>query len=176
MSETVIRIPTLWTRRLTLRAPCIEDFVAFAEFRGSDRARSLGGPFTRPEAFQQLGALIGHWHLRGFGRWMVADRSTDSPLGVVGPFFSEGWPEPEIAWSIFASAEGRGLAEEAARAALDYAYDVLGWRTAISLIAPDNTRSIALARRLGAERDGDYAHATLGPLDVFRHPSPEMAA
>ena len=35
---------------------------------------------------------------------------TDAPLGVVGLMFPEGWPEPEIAWSLFDAAEGRGIA------------------------------------------------------------------
>ena len=49
----MIDIPTLYTERLTLRAPRLSDFEAYAEFRGSERARILGGPFTRAQAFDQ---------------------------------------------------------------------------------------------------------------------------
>lgn len=176
MTETVVRIPTLVTERLVLRAPRIEDFEGYAAFRASERARVLGGPFTRIQAFEQMSALVGHWLLRGYGRWMVADRSTEEPLGVVGLFYPEGWPEPEIAWSLFDGAEGRGIAYEAALAARRYAYGTHGWRTAVSLIAPDNARSIALAGRLGARRDGEYPHPVFGPLEIYRHPAPESAA
>ena len=82
----------------------------------------LGGPFTRIQSFETLSALVGHWHLRGFGRWIVADAATGAALGVVGPFYPEGWPEPEIAWSLFDGAEGRGIAFEAASAARDCAF------------------------------------------------------
>ena len=43
-----------------------------------------------------------------------ADRNDGAALGVVGLFYPEGWPEPELAWSLFANAEGRGVAREAA--------------------------------------------------------------
>lgn len=173
MSGTTLHIPTLETARLRLRAPGMADFEAYAAFRGSERARPLGGPFGRTEAFDQLAELVGHWALRGFGRWMVADRASDAALGVVGLYFPEGWPEPEVAWSVFAAAEGRGIAFEAALAARDHAYRSLGWRTAISLIRPDNTRSAALARRLGARIEGGHTHPTLGRSDIWRHPGPE---
>ena len=172
-----MQIPVVHTERFTLRSPEARDFDAYAEFRGSDRAKMLGGPFTRIEAWDQLSELIGHWTLRGYGRWMVADRTTDEPLGVVGPYCPEGWPEPEIAWSVFGNAEGKGVAFEAAEASRKYAYETLGWTTAISLIDPKNTRSLALAKRLGCREDGVYQHEVYGPMHIWRHPGPaEVAA
>lgn len=169
----MIAIPVIETARLRLRAPEARDFDAYADFRGSDRARLLGGPYTRAQAFDQLCAIIGHWQLRGFGRWIVADRATDAPLGIVGLLHPEDWPEPEIAWSVFAPAEGRGIAEEAARAARAHAYGTLGWSTAISFVDPANHRSVALARRLGCTEDAPIDHPTRGPMHVWRHPAPE---
>ena len=169
-------IPTLETDRLRLRCPEMRDFDAWAAFRMSDRAEFVGGPCTRAQAFDKLGEIIGHWHLRGYGRWIVADKTTDTALGVVGPFFPDNWPEPEIAWSVFASAEGRGIAYEAARAALDYAYGTLGWTTAISCTEPGNDRSAALARRLGAWHERDHVTPDGLHLQVFRHAPPAEAA
>ncbi len=172
MTGITLYIPTLETERLRLRAPIAADFEAYAAFRGSERARVLGGPYDRVDAFEQMSALVGHWALRGYGRWMVADRATDEPLGVVGLFFPEDWPEPEIGWSVFEAAEGRGVAYEAALATRAYAYDKLGWRTVVSLIAPSNTRSAALAKRMGARIDGQFSHSQYGPLDIWRHVAP----
>lgn len=179
MTGTSLHIPTLDTGRLILRAPRWSDFDAYAAFR-SDPARTefLGGPFNRGEAFVQMAELVGHWALRGYGRFMVADRDSDAPLGVVGPFFPEGWPEPEFAWSVFAEAEGRGIAQEAVRMARSWAYGTLGWTTAISLIAPTNTRSAALAERLGAwPTDKIFADPDSGKdVVIWRHPSPRDLA
>jgi len=176
MSETVIRIPTLETERLRLRAPEARDFDTYADFRTSLRAAYSGGPHTRAQAFEQFCALGGHWLVRGYGRWIVATREDDAPIGVVGLYYPEDWLEPEIAWALFDGAEGKGYAAEAARAARAYAYGTLGWQSVVSLIAPDNSRSAALASRLGATREGVYHHGTLGPLDVWRHPGPAALA
>ncbi|WP_099827055.1 GNAT family N-acetyltransferase [Oceaniglobus indicus] len=165
-------IPTVTTDRLTLRAPRESDLPAFAAFRASDRTSFLGGPFDETDSFKQLCAIAGHWQIRGFGRWMVADRTTDEPLGVVGLFFPVHWPEPELAWSVFAAGEGRGVAHESACAARDYAYDSLGMTTLISCIDPANSRSIALARRMGATPDGHFDHPRSGAIHVWRHPGP----
>ena len=170
----MIEIPTLETERLRMRAPRLDDLDAYAAFRGSDRAVHLGGPYSRAQAFDQLGELLGHWQLRGFGRWMVADKSSDAPFGVVGLFHPDDWPEPEIGWSVFGDAEGKGIAYEAALASRAYAYDVMGWDRVVSMIAPDNTRSQALARRMGCVQEADYQHPEIGPLQTWKHAKPEV--
>ncbi|WP_372570481.1 GNAT family N-acetyltransferase [Ruegeria jejuensis] len=171
---TTVTIPTLETERLTLRAPKMSDFEAYAAFCGSDRSAGVGGPFTRVQALDRLSALIGQWHLRGYGRWMIADNASDEPLGVAGLFYREDWPEPEIAWSVFASAEGRGIATEAALASRTYAYDVLGWETVISCMMSDNARSVAVAKRMGARPEAPIQHPLFGEMQVWRHLSPDQ--
>ena len=171
-----VHIPVLRTERLVLRAPRIDDLDAYAAFGASPRSAGVGGPFNRGGTFTRLSALLGHWQLRGYGRWMLADPETDAPLGIVGLYYPEGWPEPEIGWTLFAAAEGRGLAYEAAQAARDYAYDVLGWNTAISLLKPDNARSRALAQRMGCSQDAPFLHEEFGEMEVWRHPAPSELA
>lgn len=173
MTGTTILIPTLETERLILRCPRIEDFEAYHAFRSSDRAAHVGGPCKRFQSFDKLGEIIGHWHLRGFGRWLVADRETDEPLGVVGLFHPDDWPEPEIAWSVFEAGEGRGVAYEAAVASRKYAYETLGWDRVISCVGPENLRSLALAQRMGATHEYTLDNEDIGPLQVWRHPGPE---
>jgi ribosomal-protein-alanine N-acetyltransferase len=169
-------IPTLTTERLTLRAPRLSDLDAYAAFRASDRARFVGGPNTRAEAFQHLCGVIGHWELRGFGRWIVTETGVDAPIGIVGLLYPEGWPEPEIAWSMFDGSEGKGYAYEAATAARAHAYGPAGWTTAISLVDPDNTRSLALARRMGCTPGGIHQSDIFGTMLIQRHPAPSETA
>jgi len=165
-------IPILHTDRLTLRAPGPGDFDALRGFHRSERSRFVGGPCDAAESWGYLCKAIGHWTMRGFGRWVVTlTGAEDRALGLVGLYHPLDWPEPEIAWTLWEGAEGRGIATEAARAARTYAYDTLGWSTAISLIAPDNTRSIALAERLGCAREGDFDHEEYGFMHIWRHPA-----
>lgn len=176
MTSPALHIPVLNTQRLTLRAPEDRDFPAYADFAASDRSVHVGGPFTKREALAKFMSLAAHWAQHGFGRWIVADRDTDEALGIVGLYFPDHWPEPEIAWTLFAPAEGRGIAEEAARAARAHAYGALGWTTVVSLCDPVNARSRALAQRLGCSYEADHRHPEYGILQIWRHPGPETAA
>lgn len=174
VGQDIVSIPVYVTERLRLRAPRMDDFEAYHAFCASDRAVGVGGPFPdRGAAFERLAECLGHWRLRGYGRWLVADRDSDAPLGVVGLMYPEDWPEPEIAWTVFTGAEGRGIAHEAAVFTRRYAYEVLGWDTVISCTVPTNARSQALAKRMGARFERDYSHPTIGTLNVWRHLGPE---
>ena len=173
---TTITIPTLETERLILRAPMPEDFDALAAFYATERSHMVGGPLSRHDAWRLFAGLIGHWHLLGYGRWTVTLKGDDTPLGVIGLHNPEGWPEPEVGWVIYERAEGKGIAYEAAMATRNYAYEVLDWDTSISLIDPANTRSVALAQRMGASYDYDFTHEKFGEMKVWRHPSPEALA
>ena len=168
-------IPTLRTERLVLRAPRPEDFEPYAAFAASPRSAGVGGPFGRAAAWSNWLRHWGHVAMRGYGRFAIARDDRAPAIGMCGPFFPEDWPEPEIAWTLW-EGEGEGLAFEAAAESRRFAYEVLGWETAISLVMADNARSSALARRLGCVRDGTFAHEVHGPMPVWRHPSAEELA
>ncbi len=165
------RIPELETARLRLRLPRMDDLPAHAEFRASPRSKGVGGPSDHAASFEHLAGIIGQWRLRGYGRWMVADKETDEPYGIVGVYHPEDWPEPEIGWSIYANAEGRGIAHEAALATRHYVYNTLGWDRVVSLIMDDNDRSIRLAERLGCRRTDVFEHPEFGKLNIWVHPA-----
>ena len=170
-------IPVIDTPRLRLRGPRVEDYAVMAAFMATDRSRFVGGPLTPTLSWRGFCHVTGHWVHRGYSMFIMADRDTDRALGMCGPWYPEGWPEPEIGWSIWdASAEGKGLAFEGATAARRFAYDVLGWTTAISMIDHGNDRSAALALRLGAVHETDYTDDTLGSCRIFRHPGPGALA
>lgn len=176
MTGTDLHIPTLATDRLTLRAFRLDDIAHEAEYFASDRSKHAGGPLTAEMSWRTVAAMAGHWLLRGYGFWAIEETATGSYCGHVGLWFPEGWPEPEIGWSLNARAEGHGIAHEAALAARRWAYGPGGWTTAISLIAQENTRSAALAKRLGAAVEGVFAHQRFGPMEIWRHPGPEALA
>ena len=140
----------------------------------SSRARQNQAGSTAvasPVQPQKFDGLTGHWLHRGYSMFILADRVTDAPLGSAGPWFPEGWPEPEIGWSIWdQGAEGRGLAHEAALATRAYAYENLGWTTAISLILDGNVKSQALALRMGCHLESDFTHEQFGKCNIYRHP------
>ncbi|MEP4196568.1 MAG: GNAT family N-acetyltransferase [Aliishimia sp.] len=174
MSFGAQNIPTLTTERLTLRALGAQDFAPLCEFYASDRSKFVGGPATAEATWRNLAGEIGHWALRGYGRWAVEETATGKLAGVVGPWNPDGWPEAELGWDLMNGFEGKGYATEAARAARHFAYTELNWTTAISLVAIDNDASAALALRLGCSEENErFTHERHGTMRVFRHPNPE---
>ncbi len=164
-------IPTIETRRLILRGPEPEDYPDFKATFSSYRARFMGGPLNEYEAWMLYAAEIGHWHIRGYGMWVIHDRQTEATYGMAGGWKPAKWPEAEIAWVIWPGAAGRGIALEATHAARCHFYKELGWPGAVSYIDPKNLDSIRLAERLGATRD-KTAPSVDGNDVVYRHPSP----
>ena len=177
MTVTLANTPVIETERLILRAPHAGDVAAAMAFSQSNRSVYVGGPSPAHKAWRSFGHLIGHWVMHGYGLFVVTEKGSDEGLGGVGPWYPQGWTEREIGWSMWsAEVEGKGYAFEAAQAARAYAYQTLGWTTAVSFIDPENDRSIALAKRMGCTLDSDLPLPDLegweGTL-VFRHPGPE---
>lgn len=147
--------PILLTERLMLRVPAAEDFEAWAEFHADDATmRFLGGVQPRATAWRGLCGMAGAWQIRGYSMFSVIERASGRWVGRIGPHRPDGWPGNEIAWGLHPAFAGRGYAEEAAIATLDFAFYVLGWDDAMHCIDPDNAPSIALAKRVGAVNRG----------------------
>lgn len=165
--------PRMETERLILRGPEARDFEPIAAFYADgDRSWGFGGPQNRTEAWRWFASLIGHWALRGFGFWMVETKAGDT-VGLVGIWEPEGWPEPELGWVMFQNGEGNGYAYEAAIAARNHAYEALGFSTLSSNIFPGNTRSVALAEKLGAWKEREFDNVSHGTEMLYRHPQRE---
>lgn len=164
----------LETPRLVLRRPVAADWEPARDFFMSERASGIGGPLSLGAAWRGFAAELGHWDIRGFGMWSVCRRGEETPVGMIGPWCPEDWPETEVGWMIWDPAcEGTGIATEAATAAIGHAWHVLNWDTVVSYIAPGNTRSIRLAEKLGAVLDPDAPQPKPDkPCLVYRHPRP----
>ncbi|MAW99308.1 MAG: GNAT family N-acetyltransferase [Sphingomonas sp.] len=146
-------IPVLTTKRLILRLPEAADLDGWAAFSADPETMAyLGGVQSRAESWRALCTMRGAWDIRGFAMFSVIERDTGRWVGRIGPWQPEGWPGREVGWGVAREFAGRGYAHEAASAAMDYAFDVLGWDRVIHTIDPDNTRSAALARRLGSRK------------------------
>lgn len=178
MIPCLANTPVLQTDRLTLRAFGPQDVDAGVSYLMDPRTAYMGGPYSRADAWDHMAGLIGHWVIRGFGLFAICLRDSDTSLGDVGLLCPQGYPENELGWGVWDVAnEGKGYMTEAALAVRAYAFDTLGWDTLVSYIDPENARSIALAKRLGATLDPDAALPDLPDWDgtlVYRHMKPEV--
>lgn len=166
-------MPTLQTDRLILREWTIDDFEDFAAMSAdAEVMRFLAAdskPLSRFASWQALTAIVGHWALRGFGMFAVTERETGRFVGRVGPLQPEGWPDFEIGWTLRSEYWGRGYATEAARRCIAYAFEELGRSHLVSLISPENTRSIKVAERLGERLEGESRLPHLPDMRVLQY-------
>jgi len=139
------------TARLILRLPRSEDFEPWAAMMDDEEAaRFIGGRQGRADAWRTLCTVAGAWTIRGFSMFSVVEKQSGRWIGRLGPWQPEGWPGTEVGWALTRDAWGKGYAFEGAAAAMDWAFETLGWKEVIHCIAPENLRSIALAKRLGS--------------------------
>ena len=159
---------TFDTARLTLRDLRPDDEDAFlAIWADPDVWSALrpGTPFDPEHGVRRFQHHKQHWKQHWFGLWLICDRDTGDTAGWVGPSHPDYVPqladEIEIAWSLRRPFWGRGLATEAARAAVSKALAHLHPERLISLIDPENWRSVAVAKRLGMRDCGSVTHGEL---------------
>jgi RimJ/RimL family protein N-acetyltransferase len=149
-------IPVLRTERLVLRAFRAGDLDAWAAMEADPDVRRYRGNNlrTRDEAWGAMEASLGQWALRRYGLFALELAADRQFVGFAGILHPADWPEAELAYSLAQPYWGRGLAVEAARAARDWAFAQHGFSRLASFILPENTRSIRVAARLGAVREG----------------------
>jgi RimJ/RimL family protein N-acetyltransferase len=112
----------------------------------------LGSPLDEPAAWRQAAMHAGAWALLGFGQWVVERKADGAFLGRAGLWEPIDWPATEVGWTLARAHWGHGYATEAARASVAWAWATLDLAELISLIAPGNAASQAVARRLGMTR------------------------
>ncbi|WP_299778816.1 GNAT family N-acetyltransferase [uncultured Roseobacter sp.] len=143
--------PTLQTDRLILRPHVMDDMEPFWTFYQSPRARYMDQPRNRTHFWYGFASEVGSWALMGMGGWAIeVDGRIAGQVAVTQP---PHFAETELGWLLFDGFEGRGIAFEAGELALGYARQQIQPTSLVSYIHRDNTRSIALAKRLGAAHD-----------------------
>ena len=143
--------PTLETARLILRPPTLADFEPWCAFSAdAEAARYIGGVSAPPQVWRSMMTVAGAWALEGFSMFSVVEKESGRWIGRLGPWRPHGWPGTEVGWGIVRDCWGRGYATEGAVAAIDWAFDHLGWTEVIHTIEPANVNSQAVARRLGS--------------------------
>jgi RimJ/RimL family protein N-acetyltransferase len=152
-------IPTLQTERLILRPFREADAAVFCELmQDPDVIRFIGDGITpsAEDCWRAVAAWIGHWVMRGYGPWAVTDRASGAFMGRAGIHFPEGWPQPELGYTLGKPYWGQGYATEAVRAVRDWGFSERDFPELCSLIDPLNTASIRVATKVGEtyRRDG----------------------
>ena len=164
--------PELRTERLLLRRWREEDRAPFAAMNADPVVMEhFPAVLSRAESDAFVDRVEQGFEDRGFGLWALELSASGAFVGFTGlavPRFHVGWmdereqPVVEVGWRLAPGAWGRGLATEAARAALRFGFDDLGRREIVSFTVLENLRSQAVMRRLGMTRLTTYDHPVAG--------------
>lgn len=149
--------PLIVTERLELWLPQADDRDLLMTMMAPEAVRTyLGG--MEPDAADTTARLLrnaGSWALHGYGTFMVRMRGKTDIVGNCGVFYSHRGlsddfdARPEAGWILAETHFGLGIAYEAMTAALQWFDREHGPRDIVAMIAPGNTPSLALARKLG---------------------------
>lgn len=158
--------PVLRTDRLVLRPWRDGDLAPLAALNADPAVMEhFPATLSLAESEFMLTRMHEQFATLGFGFWAVTAAPDGPLLGLVGlgaPRFEAHFtPCVEIAWRLARPHWGRGLASEAARAALAFGFEQAGLGEIVAMTLPANRRSRAVMERLGMKRD---------PADDFDHP------
>ncbi|MFI4934430.1 MAG: GNAT family N-acetyltransferase [Caulobacterales bacterium] len=163
--------PILETERLILRPTAPEDFEPWAAFMADEvAARHLGGAQPRSSAWRGFMTVAGAWAMEGFAMFSAIEKASGRWVGRLGPWRPANWPGTEVGWGVVRDCWGKGYATEGAIAAIDWAFDTLGWDEVIHCIDPANLASQNVAKRLGStilRREPLPAPYNDGDLDIW---------
>lgn len=171
----------LQTERLLLRPWRTSDLVPFAALNADPEvAATLGGMLAARASDELARRLQAAIDRNGWGYWALELRASGEFAGFTGlaefltadaeGVMASAEPRVEIGWRLARRFWGKGLATEAARAALKFGFETLALPEIISITAAINHRSMAVMSRLGMQRDfgADFLHRKLPVGDPLR--------
>ena len=119
-----------------------------------DTMKYLGGPRSAASTAEHCRGANESLATKGYGRVAVERGSDGAFLGMCGLGREVWYPDDlEIGWRLVPEARGHGYATEAARAWIDYGFDLLDLPRVISIADVPNVKSIAVMERLGLTHD-----------------------
>lgn len=144
---------TIETDRLRLRPFRAEDAPALHEQIYGDADVMLSLPGRIPRSLERTESLLEffaeHWAEYSYGAWAVEDKATGALIGQVGVQQLADHTGVELFYAFGKGHWGQGIATEAARAALRYAFDEADLRRVVGLVADDNAASERVLQKLG---------------------------
>ncbi len=145
-------IPCITTERLLLRAFSEQDVDPLFDIlqqSGILRYYPNSAPPPRETAARIVARQLAHWEEHGYGWWAVEFRDDPRLLGWAGLTYLPETGETEVAYLLRPEVWRRGLATEAAKAALGFGFDRFDFPFIIGLTHPENIASQRVLEKSG---------------------------
>ncbi|HMV50434.1 MAG TPA: GNAT family N-acetyltransferase [Blastocatellia bacterium] len=147
MNKTILE-----TERLLLREISYDDLDDLLHIWGDAEAmRLFPKTLDRDEVVAWIDRNLARYEQYGHGLWAVILKDGQQFVGDCGLVIQDvdGIEELEVGYHFNKNFWGRGLATEAARGCMEYAFQQLNRRRVISLVRPENLSSCRVAERNG---------------------------
>ncbi|TIQ16681.1 MAG: GNAT family N-acetyltransferase [Mesorhizobium sp.] len=179
MARRELLMYILETPRLILRPPSHSDELLLHGLHSDPfvvNAMWDGVYPTREQSKAKLQQFIHHWQSNGFGLWMVFVKDEGQAgkfagycgLMYSGPYLPEDPTNVETVSCLHLASSGKGIAAEAGRTAIQFAFENLTLEKVTSFIRPTNTRSLRKAPKVGLRyvRDRVYNNVVMRYFEV----------
>jgi len=151
------------TDRLGLRHWISSDIPKFIKMNKDPRVMEYFPKLlSAEETLNMVNKISRSFQENGFGLWAVEVKDSKEFIGFLGlsipKFEADFTPCVEIGWRFAHAYWGRGYAQEAGKACLDYGFTVLGLREIVSFTSAINKRSINVMEKIGMEYVRSFNH------------------
>jgi RimJ/RimL family protein N-acetyltransferase len=137
------------TERLRLRPLTRDDVDELVALHSQPEVEQFMGTFDQARMIEWVALVQRDYAERGIGRLAIIERDTGQFLGRSGLKYLPEFDETELGWVLHPNGWGRGYATEAGTGCVRWGFDNLDVPHLTAMIAPDNERSIAVAKRIG---------------------------
>jgi RimJ/RimL family protein N-acetyltransferase len=149
----------LRTARLAMSPVAGADLADLQALKADPRvfAIMLGGVRTPARTADELADDIAFWAARGYGMWSVRDGASGTLAGVTGFMQRPDGRGVALRFAFWPEAQGRGLAREAAGAALRFGHDRAGLERIVAVARESNFASRTVLGGIGMVEAGAFA-------------------
>jgi RimJ/RimL family protein N-acetyltransferase len=173
----------LETPRLILTPLCTADLEWLVTMRGDpDVMRYIGGEgaVSREKTVERVDRYLRCWADHGLGMFGIRFHGAQEAVGWAGLQPLEQTGEIEVGYAFARAAWGRGLATEAARAALEWGFGERALDRIVAVASPENSASRHVMDKLGMTYEGlrfrygtDCAYYSITSEAFAAHRAPE---
>ena len=154
------------TERLIIRRPLATDLDDVLTYRNHPcLVAGFGGPMAVEEAVRLLEAqaVLQPAENGGWVMWAVERRRLGRIIGEVGLFLSPGSGQADLGWSVHPDQQQTGVATEAGRVLLAWAFGGLELHRVTAECGQHNVASWRPVERLGMLREGAFRQSRRSP-------------
>jgi RimJ/RimL family protein N-acetyltransferase len=145
----------LLTERLDLNPVTMADAERLAVLHADARVMNLlkHGVLSRAESDALVADYEAEWRALGFGSWTASERASGRLVGLGGLRIHEGDYGVALRGAFTPESQGKGYGPELGRAALAFAFDVVGLDRVVAITRPDNLPGQRSLEKLGMRRE-----------------------